>query len=170
MLGSFGCDLSKDCFLIFHILIMTSNSTEQDVKEKISFQLTSEIIRHRLKSEGARFHANDNISDYIFPGEIETLQKEVAMRVKELLKSLLIDVENDHNSQETAERVSRMYLNEVFKGRYQKQPNVTDFPNAKNLDEIYTLGPISVRSACSHHLVPIIGDCWIGIKPGDKVI
>ena len=87
---------------------MTSNSTEQDVKEKISFQLTSEIIRHRLKSEGARFHANDNISDYIFPGEIETLQKEVAMRVKELLKSLLIDVENDHNSQETAERVSRM--------------------------------------------------------------
>ena len=60
-----------------------------------------------------------------------------------------------------------MYLNEVFKGRYHKQPNVTDFPNARNLDEIYTLGPISVRSACSHHLVPIIGDCWIGIKPGD---
>ena len=92
------------------------------------------------------------------------------MRVKELLKSLLIDVDNDHNSQDTAARVSRMYINEVFKGRYKKQPKVTDFPNAKNLDEIYTLGPISVRSACSHHLVPIIGDCWIGIKPGDKVI
>ena len=77
---------------------MTSNSTEQGVKEKISFQLTSEIIRHRLESEGARFHANDNISDYIFPGELETLQEEVEMRVKELLKSLLIDVDNDHNS------------------------------------------------------------------------
>ena len=149
---------------------MTSHSTDKGVKEKITLQLTSEIIRHRLQSEGARFHANDNISDYIFPGELESLEKEVAMRVKELLKSLLIDVDNDHNSKETAERVSRMYINEVFKGRYKKQPKVTDFPNAKNLDEIYTLGPISVRSACSHHLVPIIGDCWIGIKPGDKVI
>ena len=149
---------------------MTSHSTAKGVKEKITLQLTSEIIRHRLHSEGARFHANDNISEYIFPGELESLEKEVAMRVKELLKSLLIDVDNDHNSKETAERVSRMYINEVFKGRYKKQPKVTDFPNAKNLDEIYTLGPISVRSACSHHLVPIIGDCWIGIKPGDKVI
>ena len=149
---------------------MTFNSTDKGVKEKITLQLTSEIIRHRLHSEGARFHANDNISEYIFPGELESLEKEVAMRVKELLKSLLIDVDNDHNSKETAERVSRMYINEVFKGRYKKQPKVTDFPNAKNLDEIYTLGPISVRSACSHHLVPIIGDCWIGIKPGDKVI
>ena len=149
---------------------MTFNSTDKGVKEKITLQLTSEIIRHRLHSEGARFHANDNISEYIFPGELESLEKEVAMRVRELLKSLLIDVDNDHNSKETAERVSRMYINEVFKGRYKKQPKVTDFPNAKNLDEIYTLGPISVRSACSHHLVPIIGDCWIGIKPGDKVI
>ena len=149
---------------------MTSKSTDKGVKEKITLQLTSEIIRHRLQSQGARFHANDNISEYIFPGELESLEKEVAMRVRELLKSLLIDVDNDHNSKETAERVSRMYINEVFKGRYKKQPKVTDFPNAKNLDEIYTLGPISVRSACSHHLVPIIGDCWIGIKPGDKVI
>ena len=149
---------------------MTSHSTDKGVKEKITLQLTSEIIRHRLHTEGARFHANDNIPEYIFPGELESLEKEVAMRVKELLKSLLIDVDNDHNSKETAERVSRMYINEVFKGRYKKQPKVTDFPNAKNLDEIYTLGPISVRSACSHHLVPIIGDCWIGIKPGDKVI
>jgi len=60
--------------------------------------------------------------------------------------------------------------NEVFKGRYHEQPKVTSFPNDKNLDEIYTVGPISVRSACSHHLVPILGECWIGIKPGNKVI
>ena len=63
-----------------------------------------------------------------------------------------------------------MYLNEVFKGRYHAQPKVTSFPNDKKLDEIYTVGPISVRSACSHHLVPILGECWIGIKPGNKVI
>ncbi len=149
---------------------MTSTAPNEDVKETISCKLVSEIIRERIKSSGARFNANDNISDYILPGELDTLEKEVATRVRDLLKALLIDVENDHNTQETAERVSRMYLNEVFKGRYHRQPKVTSFPNDKNLDEIYTLGPITVRSACSHHFVPILGDCWIGIKPGEKVI
>tara|TARA_Y100000589_G_scaffold221602_1_gene209193 strand:- start:3109 stop:3852 length:744 start_codon:yes stop_codon:yes gene_type:complete len=150
--------------------ITPRDNIKEGTNENISDQLISEIIRERIKLQKKRFHANDNISDFINDGELEILQKEVSSRVKDLLKSLVIDIENDHNSQETAERVAKMYLREVFKGRYQKRPTVTDFPNAKNLDEIYTLGPISVRSACSHHMVPIIGDCWIGIKPGDKVI
>ncbi|KGG20464.1 GTP cyclohydrolase I type 1 [Prochlorococcus marinus str. SS2] len=153
---------------------MTSTAPDEDfkddIKEKISCKLVSEIIRERIESAGARFHANDNISNYILPGELKTLEKEVSTRVRDLLKTLLIDVDNDHNTQETAERVSRMYINEVFKGRFYEQPKVTSFPNDKNLDEIYTVGPITVRSACSHHLVPILGDCWIGIKPGEKVI
>ncbi len=153
---------------------MTTTNPSKNINEggedKISCKLVSEIIRSRIEADKTRFHANDNISDYIFPGELETLEKEVATRVRDLLKTLLIDVDNDHNTQETAERVSRMYINEVFKGRYHQQPKVTSFPNDKNLDEIYTVGPITVRSACSHHLVPILGDCWIGIKPGDKVI
>ena len=147
-----------------------SENINKEIDKNISDKLISEIIKERIISQNKRFHANDNISEFINPGELQILQKEISTRVKELLKSLVIDIENDHNSQETAERVAKMYLHEVFKGRYYKQPNVTDFPNAKNLDEIYTLGPISVRSACSHHMVPIIGDCWIGIKPGDKVI
>ena len=147
-----------------------SDNIKNKIDGNISNKLISEIIKERIKNQRGRFHANDNIADYINPGELSSLQKEVASRVRDLLNSLVIDIENDHNSQETAERVAKMYLHEVFKGRYYKQPNVTDFPNAKNLDEIYTLGPISVRSACSHHMVPIIGDCWIGIKPGDKVI
>ena len=147
-----------------------SNNINKEIDKNISDKLISEIIKDRIISQNKRFHANDNIADFINPGELQILQKEISSRVRELLKSLVIDIENDHNSQETAERVAKMYLHEVFKGRYYKQPNVTDFPNAKNLDEIYTLGPISVRSACSHHMVPIIGDCWIGIKPGDKVI
>ena len=153
---------------------MTSTLPNDNIKktfgDQISNKLISEIIRDRIKLNKKRFHANDNISDFINPGELDILQREVTDKVRDLLKSLVIDIDNDHNSQETAERVAKMYLQEVFKGRYHKRPNVTDFPNAKKLDEIYTLGPISVRSACSHHMVPIIGDCWIGIKPGDKVI
>ena len=150
--------------------ITPSDNIKKEIDENISNKLISEIIRDRIKRNKKRFHANDNIADFINPGELDILQKEVSSRVKDLLKSLIIDIENDHNSQETAERVAKMYLREVFKGRYHKRPTVKDFPNAKNLDEIYTLGPISVRSACSHHMVPIIGDCWIGIKPGEKVI
>jgi len=152
---------------------MTSTLPNDNIRnfdDQITNKLISEIIRDRINNSGTRFSANDNISDFINPGELEILEKEVASRIKDLLKSLVIDVENDHNTQETAERVSKMYLNEVFKGRYHEQPKVTSFPNDKNLDEIYTVGPISVRSACSHHLVPILGECWIGIKPGNKVI
>ena len=127
-------------------------------------------IRERIKKDGGSFLANDNISEYIKPGELIELGVEVADRVRDLLKTLIIDIENDHNTHETAERVARMYINEVFKGRYHEQPRVTSFPNAKNLDEIYTVGPITVRSACSHHFVPIMGDVWIGIKPGSRVI
>jgi len=152
---------------------MTSTLPNDNIRnfdDQITNKLISEIIRDRIKDSGKGFSANDNISDFINPGELEILEREIASRVKDLLKSLVIDVENDHNTQETAERVSKMYLNEVFKGRYHEQPKVTSFPNDKNLDEIYTVVPFSVRSACSHHLVPILGECWIGIKPGKKVI
>lgn len=131
---------------------------------------TSLTIRNRLRELGAPFAANDNIAAHLLPGELEALEAEVESKVQALLESLVVDTETDHNTQETAARVARMYLREVFKGRYLPAPKVTDFPNAKNLDEIYTVGPITVRSACSHHLVPITGRCWIGVKPSDRVI
>ena len=130
----------------------------------------SKTIKNRIKLDQASYFANDNISSYIQDGEIELLKKEVEEKLQSLLESLIIDTENDHNTIETAKRVSKMYLTEVFKGRYEQCPKVTDFPNAKKLDQIYTVGPISVRSACSHHLVPIIGKCWIGVIPSDRVI
>jgi GTP cyclohydrolase I len=150
--------------------------TSQDLsggKEQASagvVQTVSAQISARLKAADVSFLANDNIADYILPGELQALEAEVGDRVRDLLRSLVIDIDNDHNTEETAERVARMYLHEVFKGRYHQQPKVASFPNVKELDEIYTVGPITVRSACSHHLVPIMGNCWIGIKPGSRVI
>ena len=157
---------------------MTSqtNSSSYNESEKEPMQgfddlsLVSDRIRARLKERNVSFFANDNLADCIEEGELKELEQEVSIRIKDLLKSLIIDIDNDHNTRETSERVARMYINEVFKGRYHKQPKVTSFPNVKHLDEIYTVGPISVRSACSHHFVPIMGHCWIGIKPGSRVI
>lgn len=82
----------------------------------------------------------------------------------------MIDTKNDHNTRETAKRVAKMYLKEVFCGRYDKRPTITTFPNYKRLDELYTLGPIKFKSACSHHFVEIEGHIWVGVVPGEKVI
>jgi GTP cyclohydrolase IA len=125
----------------------------------------SNRIRGRLQAKQQRFHANDNISAFIQPGEIEELTKEVAAKMSAVLESLVIDIEHDHNTRETARRVAKMYVNEVFRGRFVPMPNVTEFPNASHLNELMIMGPITVRSACSHHLCPIMGRLWIGVMP-----
>ena len=125
----------------------------------------SRRIRDRIQAKGQRFHANDNISQFIEPGELESLVREVCERMTGVLESLVIDIENDHNTRETARRVAKMYVTEVFKGRYLPLPKVTEFPNAEHLNELMIMGPVTVRSACSHHLCPIMGRLWIGVMP-----
>lgn len=130
----------------------------------------SELIKQRIKAMGGTYFANDNISEFIDERDKQELQNEVEDRMQEVLEALVIDTENDHNTKETAKRVAKMFMQEVFKGRYEGMPKVTEFPNAKHLDEIYTLGPITIRSACSHHMVPITGRAWIGVLPNDRLI
>jgi len=125
----------------------------------------SQVIRKRIQAKKARFHANDNIADFIQPGEIEGLIDEVAGKLQGVLESLVIDTESDHNTRGTAYRVAKMYVNEVFTGRYTPQPNLTKFPNITRLNELMIIGPIAVKSACSHHLCPIMGRVWIGVLP-----
>src|SRR3954471_3641521 len=125
----------------------------------------SDRIRARLVKAKQRFHANDNISAFIEAGELEQLTAEVEAKVFALLNTLVIDVEHDHNSQDTARRVAKMYVHEVFRGRFVPLPNVTEFPNASHLNELMIMGPVTVRSACSHHLCPIMGKLWIGVMP-----
>ena len=124
-------------------------------------------IRERITAARKRFNANDNIADFIKPGEMASLLDEVEIKMKGVLDSLVIDVEHDHNTDNTARRVAKMYLNEVFGGRYVPPPKLTEFPNAEHLNELMIVGPITVRSACSHHFCPIIGKLWIGIMPNE---
>ena len=124
-------------------------------------------IRARIQAARQRFHANDNIADFLRPGELDELLNEVEGKMKGVLESLVIDTESDHNTQDTARRVAKMYLTEVFRGRYVPVPPVTEFPNAEHLNELMIVGPITVRSACSHHFCPILGKVWIGIMPNE---
>ena len=140
--------------------------TAQQVDADVDVPL-SQRISQRLRRAGVRFYANDNISDYLREGEIDGLQAEVAKQLQHTLRSLVIDVDSDHNTKETAERLAKMFMREVFSGRYEPAPAVTEFPNVEHLDELMIVGPLRVRSACSHHLCPIMGRIWIGVMPNE---
>ncbi len=133
----------------------------------VAAEPASARIRNRIRRARKRFHANDNISEFLLPGDLEQLLDEVAGKMQGVLESLVIDTESDHNTQDTARRVAKMYLNEVFRGRYAAAPPVTEFPNAEQLNELMIVGPITVRSACSHHFCPIMGRLWIGLMPNE---
>ncbi len=138
------------------------NLAEQDEGIPVSVK-----IRERVKAARKRFHANDNIANFIQPGELELLLDEVEEKMKGVLSSLVIDTDHDHNTDQTARRVAKMYLKEVFQGRYVEAPAITEFPNAEHLNELMIVGPITVRSACSHHFCPIMGKIWIGVLPNE---
>ena len=50
----------------------------------------SQRIRTRIQQKQQRFHANDNISEFIQPGELEELTREVEQRMRSVLESLVI--------------------------------------------------------------------------------
>ena len=138
------------------------NPTDSDKGTPISV-----AIRRRIEKARKRYHANDNISEFLQPGELDMLQEEVAEKMKAVLDSMVIDTQNDHNTNDTARRVAKMYLKEIFGGRYRDEPPITEFPNVEHLNELMIIGPITVRSACSHHLCPVIGKVWVGVLPNE---
>ena len=136
-------------------------------EEQLAKMSASQRIRYRLIAADCRYHANDNISAFMQEGELDELCAEVQDKLQQVLESLVIDTDSDHNTQETAQRVAKMFLTEVFAGRYTPMPSVTEFPNISRLNELMIVGPVTVRSACSHHLCPIMGRVWIGILPNE---
>ena len=134
-------------------------------REEATAATAAERIRARLIEAGRDFRANANIAACIEAGELGELRADVEDRVRGLLRALVIDVDHDHNTRDTARRVASMFLDEVFAGRYRPAPEVTAFPNVARADELLIVGPITVRSACSHHLCPIMGRVWIGVLP-----
>lgn len=141
------------------------------------------IIRNRMKDAKHRFFANDNVSEFIEPGELDALQNELTEKFSGVLQSMLIDTEHDPNSKGTAKRMAKMYLHEIFRGRYYPSPPITAFPNERKKEIIasdeerpaYTwtgllVVPAEIRSTCSHHHMQVEGLAYIGVLPGEKVI
>ena len=130
----------------------------------------SDELRKRMTTIKHKHFANDTIYTYLDPGDLKHIEDEVAEAFQGVLKALVINTDDDHNSQDTARRVSKMFVHEIFRGRYYPPPDVTAFPNVKQYDQIYMSGPMSINSTCAHHFQPIAGKAYVGIFPGNKVI
>jgi GTP cyclohydrolase I len=128
-------------------------------------------IRFKMKREGKRFWAGDNISDYLYEGDIEKLIDEATPAFELVLDRLLIDRETDPNSQGTARRLAKMYFNEIMSGRYESSPDCTAFPNdSEDRYEGMLVVRSELRSMCSHHHQPVSGVAYIGIIAAEKLI
>lgn len=132
--------------------------------------ISKEIIA-RLKDKGMRYYASDNISEVLEPGDKEKLIDELSGKFHEVLKSLVIDTENDPNSIDTGRRMAKMYVNEIMGGRYKTMPDPNSFPNyIENGYEGMLVVRSELKSVCSHHHQPVTGIAYIGIIAGDKLL
>jgi GTP cyclohydrolase I len=147
---------------------MYESNDEESTNNKVYL---SNAIRARMKRDGKRYWAGDNISDYIAPSDREHLINEATEAFETVLDTLLIDRETDPNSQGTARRLAKMYYNELMAGRYDPTPNATAFPNdTEGKYEGMLVVRSELRSVCSHHHQPVAGVAYIGIIAGPKLI
>jgi GTP cyclohydrolase I len=131
----------------------------------------AQAIRERMQSDGKRFWAGDNISEYIKPGMKDALVAEATKAFELVLDTLLIDRETDPNSRGTARRLAKMYYNEIMAGRYDSAPDCTAFPNdSEDRYEGMLVVRSEIRSMCSHHHQPVVGVAYIGILAAQKLI
>jgi GTP cyclohydrolase I len=121
-------------------------------------------------SVDCKFFANDCIANYLEEGDIEDMEDEVRGHLQKALQALAINIQDDHNTKDTAKRMAKMWIHEIFAGRYTHPPEITSFPNDKALHDLYTTGPIAIKSTCAHHFQNITGKCWVGIVPNEKLI
>jgi len=130
----------------------------------------SDELKKRMMTIKHKHFANDTVYMYLDPGDVNLIEDEVADAFEDVLKALVINTIDDHNTKDTSRRVAKMFVHEIFRGRYYPPPEVTAFPNAKEYDQLYITGPITINSTCAHHFQPITGQAYIGIFPGKKVI
>jgi len=144
------------------------------INSATSYEPVSQKIIRKLKNANVRFFANDNVSQFMDDDDRRLLVDEVADKFNEVLRSLLIDVDNDPNSHGTARRLAKMYINEIMRGRYHDAPPVTSFPNDGSHGTEPYGGMLVVRaelkSMCSHHHQPVTGTAYIGVIPHNRVI
>jgi GTP cyclohydrolase I len=131
----------------------------------------AQVLREQMQSNGKRFWAGDNVSEYVTEELKPQLIDEATEAFEKVLDTLLIDRENDPNSKGTARRLAKMYYNEIMAGRYEPAPEATAFPNdSEDRYKGMLVVRSELRSMCSHHHQPVVGVAYIGIIAAHKLI
>lgn len=150
---------------------MYESNDDDDTNKVPAGTRMSELIRNKMKADGKRYWAGDNISDYVSNEDKDRLINEATKAFEQVLDTLLIDRETDPNSAGTARRLAKMYYNELMAGRYDPTPNATAFPNdTAGKYEGMLVVRSELKSVCSHHHQPVSGVAYIGIIAGPKLI
>ena len=165
----------KEAALAYNIdYITVTNRINSDNEKYDDWYYEDEIsskLTKILQRDGVEFFASSNVSGVLNEERLSKLKREAARKFEDVLRTLLIDVDNDPNSNDTGDRLARMYFDEIMAGRYKPQPKVTAFPNdGKSKYDGMLVVRSEIRSICSHHHQPVVGVCYIGVLPSDLVI
>lgn len=88
----------------------------------------------------------------------------------DIARALGLDLTDD-SLRDTPERISRMYVDEIFSGLdYARFPKATSIANKMKVEEMVRIEGISVVSTCEHHFVTIDGVASVGYIPAGKII
>jgi len=82
-----------------------------------------------------------------------------------MLRSLGFDLTHEH-MKDTPRRLVKALV-EMSSGLWDEPPVLTDFTN-EHYDDVIVVGPITFESLCAHHLMPFIGEAYVGVFPGAK--
>ncbi|MCB1112422.1 MAG: GTP cyclohydrolase I FolE [Chlamydiales bacterium] len=94
----------------------------------------------------------------------------IAKRMREIM-TIGLGMTLDESTENTPERVARMWVNELFMGLDEDNyPDVSlfDNPNKKNPEMIFT--KVDFTSICEHHLLPFRGEAYIAYIPKEYVV
>ena len=89
--------------------------------------------------------------------------------VQMLLEALGVDLEN-HHFRKTPERVANAWIEELCSGLGEKKFSITTFPVSVDYEaSMVVLQHVPVRSVCSHHLLPFVGEATVAYIPDERL-
>ena len=136
--------------------------------DDIEIEASGDIVYPTESFLGKKLNdANENSA--LSDDERAEMIKLLEERFSEVMDIMRIS-KNDPNSRFTPRRIAKMYVNELFAGRYEAPPKITVFPNRNKVNNLVVNQGIKIMSACSHHWQTISGYCTIGYIPNEHVI
>lgn len=94
----------------------------------------------------------------------------IAEHIYKIMILLNLDLKNN-SLKNTPNRISKMYINEIFSGlNYKNFPKITFIDNIMNSKDMIVIKNIVLMSTCEHHFITIHGKATIAYIPKHKII